>query len=210
MSAHIPMQTSRHASLVLALLAAASVAACTAMPATQSGFLAGQPALVFSEDGSVGRHSGPYAIDTGRVAIGEIRWAAADAFDAEDREALGNSLRQALSTAAAAGRPRAGGRPVVVRAAITRVETVSPVLNVVITLAVFAPLDRGGAAVELEAIDAETGQPLASMSHAHYAPISKLGARFSRLGSAEAAFERAAQEFCNQLAAAPATPAAAQ
>ncbi len=39
------------------------------------------------------------------------------------------------------------------------------------------PLDRGGAAVEIEVLDAETRQPLASVAYAHFAPLSEFNAR---------------------------------
>jgi hypothetical protein len=61
------------------------------------------------------------------------------------------------------------------------------------------PLDRGGAAVEIEVLDAETRQPLASMAHAHFAPLSEFKARFSALAPAELALNAAAVELAKLL-----------
>jgi hypothetical protein len=95
--------------------------------------------------------------------------------------------------------PSVGGHPVVIRAVITRVESVSPVLNVVSAVLLTVPLDRGGAAVEIEVLDADTRQPLASMAHAYYAPMSEFKARFSALATAELALNAAAVELAKLL-----------
>jgi hypothetical protein len=73
------------------------------------------------------------------------------------------------------------------------------VLNAVTALLLTVPLDRGGAAVEIEVLDAETLQPLASMAHAYYAPLSEFKARFSSLAPAELALNAAAVELAKLL-----------
>lgn len=193
-------RTVRIVSISLAFASVTTLAGCSAMPATRSGFLTEPAQLSFNEDGSVGRYRGSAAIDVARSSVGEIRWAASESITAEERDALTNSLRQALTAAATEARSPGPGRPVMLRAAITRVETVSPAINTVWALLLLPPLDRGGAAVELEAVDAETGRPLAAMSHAYFAPLSEFKARFSRLAPAEVAFRRASQEFVALIA----------
>jgi hypothetical protein len=191
----------RNVSVVVAMATVTSLVGCSAMPATRSGFLTEPAKLAFNEDGSVGRYRGDAPIDVARSAVGEIRWEASESITAEERETLTRSLRQALTVATSEARSPGPGRPVLLRAAITRVETVSPAVNAVWALLLLPPLDRGGAAVELEAVDAETGRPLAAMSHAYFAPLSEFRARFYRLAPAEVAFRRASQEFVALLGA---------
>lgn len=92
-----------------------------------------------------------------------------------------------------------GGRPVVIRVVITRVESVSPVLNVLTAVFLTVPLDRGGAAVEIQVLDAESLQPLASMAHAYFAPVVEFRARFSALAPAELALDAAAIELAKLM-----------
>lgn len=51
------------------------------------------------------------------------------------------------------------GRPAVLRAAITRLETVPPLLNTLSSLVLTIPLERRGAAMEIEAVDPKTPAP---------------------------------------------------
>ena len=83
----------------------------------------------------------------------------------------------------------------VIRSVITRVETVNPALNVLTSVFLTVPLDRGGAAVEIQVLDADTLQPLASMAHAYFVPITEFKARFSALAPAELALNAAAVEL---------------
>ena len=87
------------------------------------------------------------------------------------------------------------GRPVVVRAAITRVETVSPALNAVSALLFVVPLDRGGAAVDVEALDPGTGRQLAALTMGYFAPLSELKSHFNKLAPARLALHKAANDF---------------
>jgi pyruvoyl-dependent arginine decarboxylase (PvlArgDC) len=116
-----------------------------------------------------------------------------------ERARLRSTLETAISRETEALPQIVGGHPEVIRAVITRVETVSPVLNVAAAVLLAVPLDRGGAAVEIEVLDAETQQPLASMAHAHFAPLSEFMARFSRLAPAELALNAAAVELAKLL-----------
>ena len=110
-----------------------------------------------------------------------------------------STLEAAISRETEAMPQNVGGRPVIIRAVITRVESVSPVLNLVSAVLLTVPVDRGGAAVEIEVLDADTRQPLASMAHAYFAPLSEFTARFSTLAPAELALNAAAVELAKLL-----------
>ena len=110
-----------------------------------------------------------------------------------------STLEAAISRETEALPQRVGGHPVIIRAVITRVETVSPALNVVTAVLLTVPLDRGGAAVEIEVLDADTLQPLVSMAHANFTPLSEFKARFSALAPAELALNAAAVELAKLL-----------
>jgi hypothetical protein len=148
------------------------------------------------------------AIDPARTQLGEVAWLAeprADLTADEQRqlvELLGTQLRSSLQKLP----PAPSGRPVVIRAAITRVEPVYPALNTVSTLLLVAPWDRGGAATEIEAVDAETGQQLAAIRMGYFAPMSDIKARFSKLSPAEIAIRKAVTDFSVLLT--PAEPTA--
>jgi hypothetical protein len=62
-----------------------------------------------------------------------------------------------------------------------------------------APLDRGGAAVEIEAVDTGSGNQLAAMSMGYFAPMSDLQARFSTLAPATIALNKESAEFGSLL-----------
>lgn len=95
------------------------------------------------------------------------------------------------------------GRPAVLRAAITRVETVSPLLNTLSSLVLTIPLERGGAAMEIEAVDPQTGRQAAALTPGWRAPVTELMVRFSKLAAAETAVRKAAADFVLMLQAAP-------
>jgi hypothetical protein len=147
-------------------------------------------------------------IDPARARIGEVAWLvepSAELTSDEQRqlvELLGAQLRSSLQ-----GLPPApSGRPVVVRAAITRVVPVSPALNTISTLLLVAPWDRGSAAMEIEAVDAETGKQFAAIRMGYFAPMSNLKARFSKLVPAEIAIRKTVTDFSMLLT--PAEPMA--
>lgn len=78
-------------------------------------------------------------------------------------------------------------------------ETVSTALNTVGTLLLIGPVDRGGAAVEVEAVDPKTGRQLAALRLGYFAPLTDLKARFSKLAPAEIAVRKAAVDFAALL-----------
>jgi hypothetical protein len=175
-----------------------ALSACsTAMPTPPSGFLSDYTALTSTADASTANRAALDAIDPAQVAIDTVIWRANAATDisAEERDTLVTTLRNALAQRVKLLPSVAQGRPAILRAAITRVETVSPSLNTVGTLLLIGPLDRGGAAVEVEAIDPQTGLQLAALTQGYFAPLSDLKARFSKLAPAEIALHKAAADF---------------
>jgi hypothetical protein len=82
-----------------------------------------------------------------------------------------------------------------VRANITRVETASPILNAMTTLLAFIPLDRGGAAIEIQAIDQNTGEQIFHGSYAKWMPKSEFISHFSSMALAKLALEDGIQNF---------------
>jgi hypothetical protein len=114
---------------------------------------------------------------------------------ADERAALTVMLRNELVQRVKAIPAVAHGRPATLCAAITNIETVSPALNTVATVLLFAPVDRGGAAVEIEAVDPQNGRQLAAMTQGYFAPMSEFKARFTKLAPAEIALRKAAADF---------------
>jgi hypothetical protein len=167
------------------------------MQATDSGFLENRSALTRSADGSNASFRSPTPVDPQQVRALSVAWAVPTdaAFSAADRAQLLATLEAAIAKETGALPQRAGGRPVLIRAVITRIESVSPALNVLTAVLLTVPVDRGGAAVEIQVLDAETLQPLASLAHAYFAPMSEFRARFSALAPAELALQAAATEL---------------
>lgn len=187
----------RGATWLFAATAILTLGACAPMPATHTGFLSAESTLRYTEDGSTGYFRSGQTIDPHQIASLTVEWAAPDTprFSADEKLQLESTLRGAFATRLNALPAKAHGRAVLLRAAVTRVEAVSPALNTVATVLLFGPLDRGGAAVEVELLDAETRRPLASYTRAYYAPLSEFKARFTRLAPATWALEKVAAEF---------------
>jgi len=183
---------------ILATIVVTTLTACgTVMPTAQSGFLSDYTALKTMPDASSANRATLEPIDPAQITIDAVVWRAATTTEisTQEREALAEVLRGALVQRVQAMPAVAHGRPATLRAAITKVETVSPALNTVATVLLFGPLDRGGAAVEIEAVDAQTGRQLAAMTQGYFAPLSELKARFSKLVPAEIALRKAAADF---------------
>ena len=186
---------------LLMLVSAASLTACSTMQATDTGFLKNGSEMTTSKDGSAAYYRSATPIDPHQVRSISVEWAIPldSGFSSIEETRLRSTLEAAISRETEALPQIVGGHPVVIRAVITRVESVSPLLNVAAAVLLTVPLDRGGAAVEIEVLDAETHQPLASMAHAHFAPLSEFKARFSRLAPAEFALNTAAEELATLL-----------
>jgi hypothetical protein len=189
-------------SLRLLLLASVgALAACSTMQATDTGFLKNRSEMTSSNDGSTASYRSTILVDAHQVRSLSVEWAMPTDADISqaDRARLLSTLEAAIYREAEALPPSVGGHAVVIRAVITRVESVNPALNVLSSIFLTVPVDRGGAAVEIQVLDAETLQPLASMAHAYFAPLSEFKARFSALASAELAMNAAAIELAKLL-----------
>lgn len=185
----------------IAVACMAIVSACsTAMTPSQSGFLGDYSALSRGRDGSAQMRS-TIAIDPTRVTIGDIEWRAPASTNVGDdeRHLLLRELRDELAARVRDLPAAPRGRSAVVRAAITGVETVSPGMNALSALVLIVPLDRGGASVDVEALDPETGEQLAALALDHFAPLSEYKAHFRRLGPAQLALRKAAADFAMLL-----------
>lgn len=186
---------------LLLLVSVTVLAACSTMQATDTGFLKNRSEMTTSKDGSTAYYRSLTPVDPHQVQSISVEWATpTDGVVPEiERARLISTLEAAISRETKALPKSVGGHPVVIRAVITRVESVSPALNVLTSVFLTMPLDRGGAAVEIQVLDADTLKPLASMAHAYFAPISEFKARFSALAPAELALNAAASELAKLL-----------
>jgi hypothetical protein len=191
---------------VFAVACLAGLCACTTVMTTpQSGFLSSYSQLTPGIDGSSASSRSGAAIDPARVTIGAIEWRAAESADLneEDRRSLLKQLGDELMARVRDLPASPEGQPVVLRAAITRVETVSPALNVASALLLIVPLDRGGASVDVEALDPATGRQVAALTLGYFAPLSELKSHFSKLAPAQLALRKAARDFGALLSTKP-------
>ncbi len=173
------------------------LSACsTTMPTKQSGFLSDYHRLTpMSADGGRSLKT-TVALDPAHTIITQVQWRAKnDGLSPVERTALLNMLRADLQKQLDKLPASSDGRSVEVRAAITDVSTVSPSLNVLSTALFAAPLDRGGAAVEIEAVERGSQKQLAALSLGYYEPISDMKARFSKLAPAPIALDKASDDF---------------
>ena len=191
---------------LIAATAVASLAACsTVLPTAHSGFLSDYTALAGGPAAAAASRDSADRIDPARVTVDAVAWRVTGGTDisTEEREALLALLRSELQQRVQALPAQPQGRPAVLRAAITRVETVSPLLNTLSSLVLTIPLERGGAAMEIEAVDPQTGRQLAALTPGWRAPVTELMVRFSKLAAAESAVRKAAADFVLLLQAAP-------
>lgn len=117
--------------------------------------------VVEANEGSAVPVSGP--LHWSAVNVSEVDWQANPEVDTQERTKLCATLRDALQQDLQTV-PPLEGRVIQVRARIVDVVSASPALNVATTLLLFIPLDRGGASVQIDAIDQATGQRLASLT----------------------------------------------
>jgi hypothetical protein len=123
-----------------------------------------------------------------------VYWQLADnALSDEDKLYLENVVSSALL-------PIMTAKPnIYMRAKITQVDTVSPLLNGISSLLLILPLDRGGASVEIQALDSSTGVEMLRESYTHQVPFSEYKAHFSRLEPAKIALSNAIQQFTARM-----------
>jgi hypothetical protein len=191
---------------LIAATAVTSLAACsTVLPTAHSGFLSDYTALAGGPDAAAIRRASADRIDPARVTVDAVVWRVTGSADisTEEREALLALLRSELQQRVQALPAQPQGRPAVLRAAITRVETVSPLLNTLSSLVLTIPVERGGAAMEIEAVDPQTGHQLAALTPGWRAPVTELMVRFSKMAAAEIAIRKAATDFVLLLQPAP-------
>lgn len=114
-------------------------------------------------------------------------------FDSEELGALGKEFKNAVVEKLKPEYPvvNSPGTDVLrVRAAIIDIDTCNPAINLATTVAVFVPLDMGGAAIAVEFFDSITGERLAAMVDRKTGTPLQLIAGFSRFGHARAAFHQ--------------------
>lgn len=175
---------STNLSRILSALVVMGLVACSSMSNTNSGLLT--------------THSQSQLI----VGAGiEVSWLVQDENNINDEERISliRHLETKLQHAFDTEQLNPYKASVQVRAAITRIETVSPTLNWLSTLLLFVPLDRGGAAVEFEAIDIKTKTSIIQMSFAEWTPLAKLKAHYNSFAPAELALASAAKKFADSV-----------
>jgi hypothetical protein len=182
---------------VLATLTACS----TVMTTSRSGYLSDYDALTAVPGSASSRRAATQSIDPAQTSISEVVWRvdARNDIGQDERDILLTLLRREMQQRLQALPASPEGRPILIRAAITRVETVSPALNTVGTLLLIGPFDRGGAAVEIEAVDPLTGNQVAALWSGYFAPLSEFKARFIRLAPARIAVRKAVADFVGLL-----------
>lgn len=173
--------------VALALLSACASVHEAPLLAAQGGLHA-----VEANEGSAVRVSG--ALRWSAVEVSEVDWGANAEVDAEQRVKLCAMLRDALQQDLQRAQ-LSEGRVIQVRARIVDVASASPALNVASTLLLFIPLDRGGASVQIDAVDQATGQRLASLTMSGSGQLRDFSGHFSRYGHAEEVLTRSATAF---------------
>lgn len=175
---------------LLALSACASIA----RPSLPDGGDGLRP--VAMEEGEALRVSG--ALRWGAVQVEEVVWQAGSEIAPAQRQKLCELLQGSLQRALVG--PEPAELPALrVRARIVEVVGVSPALNVASALLIIVPVDRGGAAVQIEALDAASGRRLASLALGEAGRLGDFSGYFSRYAHAEDVLRRAAVVFRNLL-----------
>lgn len=173
------------------------LSACSTNMATkQSGFLSDYSHLAPPLKDGQKSFKTAVSIDPAHTTVTAVEWRVKnDHLSPAERAELLKALRVDLQEQLLHLPLSPDGRPAEVRAAITDISTVSPALNVLSAAMIAVPLDRGGAAVEIEALDSGTHQQLAALSQGYYAPMSDVKARFSKLAPARIAIDKVSADF---------------
>lgn len=138
----------------------------------------------------------PTLISWRTAEIGEIAWDDMQDIAEADRQALCATLRDALQEKLAA-QTGSAGPTLRIQARIIEAAPVSPALNTLAAILIFVPVERGGAAVLIEAYDNE--RKVASLSLARPAAWSDLRGYFSRYAHARTVLQQAAEDFAQLL-----------
>lgn len=119
-------------------------------------------------------------------------------FNSEDLESLRGNLKDATIEELGPEFPvvNTPGTDVLrIRAAITEINTSNTILNLITTVAVFVPMDMGGASIEVEFFDSMTGERLAAMADCKTGTPLQLKSAFSRFGQTKKVFNQWAEEL---------------
>jgi len=177
--------------LLFSLIVNLLLSACSSMPSTQSGFLSDTD------------YNNAVSLSDKKI---DVIWKVDPAQNISDEEQqqlitlLEAGLQQKMIETKSQQHTFDQYNAIKINAAITRVEPVSPLINWITTILVFIPLDHGGAAVEIEAIDTRTNKVITQLSYAQWVPLTELAAHFTRLAPVKIALASAADEFVDQLA----------
>jgi hypothetical protein len=210
---HLKKPKARHALAAVALLLTAGCASVGAPE--QSRTLTSFDQLSVQPDGSRAwrdRQAGRYEavrIDPSAITFG-ADLQIDDAQRSELRTALSSALNEKFASAGMhSTQSRENRRMLAVRGTVTSVDLTSPILNVVTTLLLFAPLSRGSLTVELEATDAESGKRVAALAFNGVAGVENIRSAYTSTGHATLQADLAAEKFV-QLASgnSPASAAA--
>lgn len=88
---------------------------------------------------------------------------------------------------------------IAIYASITRAEPISPSLNLLSTVALLLPLDRGGVAIDFAAYNTKTQTLIANHSYAKWAPRHKLQLQFKRLAPVQWSIYNLCEAFEDSL-----------
>lgn len=173
----------------LAVTTVSVLVACSSIAPTQST-LGSSAELRTSSDGSRHFLKAPINIQT-EIYIADVGVLLApdakESLSAEERRELTDELRKQLVTSLketykVVETPSANSHSL--RATITDVRTSSVVGNVVSTVLLILPVDKGGAAVEFE-LKSPSGERVAAMSVAAQGKFVQFSGAFSKLGQAK-------------------------
>jgi len=180
------------------------LSSCANIPQRQAGFLNRYDALqpIENHPGVSGYRAS--LTEYRKVYIEPVAWkvqvaedeALCDADRAELSGALDSAIRARMAPLAVVSEP--GPDVLLIRAAITSVKPSSPALNVALTALLIGPLNNGGAAVEIEAVDGRSNTQVAAISGSETGAFISTGG-FSRIGHAREAVGNLGELFAERL-----------
>jgi Protein of unknown function (DUF3313) len=173
--------------------------ACSSIPMPEQPSALGKGApLTLSADGDARqfRVTGDIKID--KVVVEMPNWPADESVAQKDEvKEVVSKFRSQLSEFVRPTSPN-DGLTITVKSTITDGRTVSTGLNVFTTAILFVPVDRGGAVVEIEALD-QAGKTVAAMMYRHSGEITEFTSNFSKTAQIQVATKRASERFASLL-----------
>jgi hypothetical protein len=195
----------RRATLVCGVALAVSLTGCASMVPTESGFMRSYRALNAVEGTPNMRlYRSADKAEFHAIFIEPVQWkvgakASANITD-DERNALTSllaaSLAEKLKEYPSASRPGIG--VLRLRSAITDIKASSPEANVLLSVLLIGPLDKGGVSVEIEATSGNSDERVAAMTVSEMGKTISTGG-FSKLGHAKDALNHIALQFADQL-----------